>query len=325
MQRSINVAIVAGIAAIGCSLAFGAAAETADEDCSGWFPDWKCEREARPPGSTRPMSMPYLFEDPFITTEAQAVGIWHDTPNKSVFQGGEAGVIALQLRLAITEDLAFIATRDGLTFLRPDNAILPDDEDMMDVTVGFKYALIRSGNWIVTPSLRYEIPLGAKRLFQGQGDGVLIPAASAAWSTGDFHVIGSLGAQVPFDGDQDSTSIFYNLHLDYALGEHFSPFIEVGGMHWTNAGNGSQTVHSTVGRVPLSAAQALLGTGGFEGYDVANLGSGGVEGNDIVTMAWGARFPIDSKLSLGLAYERAISDRKDIFKQRVTAMVTKSF
>jgi len=319
MNRPIHIAFTL------CMALVASAGIAVAEECPTWLPDVHCDRQARPEGSTRPMSMPYLFEDPFITTEAQLVGIWHDTPNRSVFQGGNVGVIALQLRLALTEDLAFIATKDGVTFLRPDNAILPDDDDLMDITVGFKYAAYRSGSLIVTPSLRYEIPLGAHKLFQGQGDGVLIPAASFAWGMDDFHVIGALGGQIPFDTAQDSTSLFYNLHLDYALGAHFSPFVEVNGIHWTSGGDGTQAVTTTVGTLSLAAAQAALGTGPFEGFDVANLGSAGVAGNDIVTMAWGARFPVDDKTSLGLSYEREISDRKDIFKQRVTAMVTRSF
>jgi len=86
-------------------------------DCSGLLPDFNCEREARPEGHVAPMSMPYLFEDPYITTELNLVGIYHDFPSDSVFDGGEAGVIALQARLALTERLAFIATKDGYTIL----------------------------------------------------------------------------------------------------------------------------------------------------------------------------------------------------------------
>ena len=316
---------------------FGGRAQAQDE-CPTLFPDLRCTREARPEGSIMPMSFPYLFEDPYITTGAQFVGIWHEFPNDSAFRGGYAGVLALQARLAITDRLAFIATKDGFTMFRPDvrqsdvnpelsnTALLQDEEDFMDVTLGFKYALFEwpEKNLIVTPSLRYEIDLGEHDIFQGQGDGVFILATSAGWFYENWHLIADLGGQIPIDDDKDSSSIFYNIHIDHAfevqndIVEFVVPFIELSGLHYTGSGDGSSNVNTTLGKVPLDVAQSLLGTGAFEGADIANLGSSGISGADLVTMAWGVRIPLKQGVSLGAAYERPISNRKDIFGQRVT-------
>lgn len=84
------------------------------KQCQGWFPDFaaSCERQGRYQGFIPPMTMPYLFEEPFITTGLSGYGIWHEFPNESAFQGGDAWVAALQARIAITDRLALIATKD---------------------------------------------------------------------------------------------------------------------------------------------------------------------------------------------------------------------
>ena len=251
-------------------------------------------------------------------------------------------MIALQARLALTDRLAFIATKDGFTFLKPDNALLEDEEGFMDVTVGLKYAVIddREAGLIVTPSLRYEIPLGNDDVLQGRGDGVFIPAVAVGWGPNDVHLIADLGAQLPVDGDADSASIFYNIHLDESFAVDFIPgsdfivpFIELNAMHWVDGGDGSSTIDlKGPGRLPLRTAQdALFGgvnstaTRRYEGADVANLGSSGVAGEHLVTMAWGVRVPFRNGVSFGFSYDRALSQRQDIFEQRATWMLAYDF
>lgn len=333
---ALAVLIVLGFATGGASTALAT-------DCEGgeWFPDFQCDREARPAGRIAPMSMPYLFEDPYIVTEVNLVGIYHNFPSDSVFEGGEAGVLALQARVALTDRLAFIATKDGYTVLRPDNGLLENEEGFMDISAGFKYAVIddREKGLIVTPSLRFEIPIGADDLFQGRGDGVFIPAVSASYAPGDIQVIADFGAQLPIDGDADSTSIFYNIHLNQAFpmdliprATHFVPFIELNGTTWVDSGDGSSTVDLRgPGRLPLKTAQNVLYAAGitadrrFEGADIANLGSTGMAGEDLITMAWGFRVPFDYGMTLGFSYERVLSQRKDIFEQRATWMAAYEF
>jgi hypothetical protein len=277
------------------------------------------------------MSSPYLFEDPFITTNVNAVGIWHDFPESSVFDGGDAWVAAVQARVAITDRLALIATKDGYAFFNSKNGVLDDEDGFFDIAAGLKYAIIdmRESNFILSGILRIDIPVGNDEVFSGNGESVLQPSLSSAWGIGDFHVIGDFGARVPFDRDKESTSLFYHLHLDYAVLSFLVPFVEMSGYHWTKGGDGTFAVDTTLApplnTVPLSTAQAATGTGRFEGADVVNLGSEGVGGNDLITLAFGIRFPVLDHVSLGVSYEFPVTSREDIFNQRVTMMVTLEF
>ena len=312
----------------------GTAFASSDEsNCSGFLPDFSCDRPARPQHFAAPMTFPYLFEEPFVSTELQLVGIKHDFPERSVFAGGEAGVIALQIRVALTEKLAFIATKDGLTMFRPSLGLLHDTNDFMDMTVGFKYALIemeRDGRtFTLTPHVRYEIPMGANNLFQNNGDGVMIPGVSWGWGANRTHVLGSIGAQLPIDGGANSTSMFYNLQVGYAVTDTFIPFVAVNGMHWTDGGDGMNIVDTSIGNLTLNQVQAALAPNlartRFEGADIANLGTKDIAGADLVTLALGARAVLSDNVSVGFSYEHAVSSRKDIFEDRMTVMTTYNF
>jgi len=326
--------------AIGLQLVAGSALALPREECPTWFPDFRCERQGRYDGFVDPVTMPYLFESPFITTGLQFVGIWHDFPRSSVFQGGQAGVLALQARVAITDRLAFIATRDGFMVLSTDSTlpgtntrVLDDQTGWMDIAAGFKFALfdMPEHDFIFTPALRFQIPVGQQKVFQGNGSGLIIPSFSFAkgfsedFAGGylkDLHVIGSFGSNVPFNSDKNNTNIFYNFHLDYAVWKYLVPFVELNGVHYVNSGNGGTKVKTTVGHITLNAAQGALQTGPFDGFDVANLGSRGIDNRNTVTMAGGIRIPIGRKFSIGVAYEHYIAGNRDIFKQRVTTALS---
>jgi len=307
------------------------AARSADEECPTFFPDFRCDRSGRYEGFVMPMSSPYLFEDPFITTSLSAHGIWHDFPKSSVFNGGDAWVAALQARVAVTDRLAFIATKDGYVFLDSHNPVLDDEEGFFDISAGLKYAIIDrpEDNFILSGIARIDIPVGNDQVFSGNGDGVFTPSVSTAWGIENFHVIADLGGRIPFDRDKESTSLFYNLHLDYGIASFLVPFAELNGYHWTDSGDGTFAVDTTLAppndTLPLGIAQTALGTGRFEGADLVNLGSQNVGGHDLVTLAFGLRFPIGRHISLGFAYEFPITHREDIFKQRVSSNLTLEF
>ncbi len=333
---------VFSIAAVVFALGAGGAWAEEGDDCPTLFPDFRCEREGRFENFVQPMGFPYLFEDPFITTGANLVGIWHGFAENRGLQEGYAGVLALQLRLAITDRLAFIATKDGLFMFRPDTQnrdafvtlpnpdrkTLRDDEGFMNMTVGFKYAawVDEENDFIFTPAFRYEIPLGNDDVFQGRGDGILIPSATFAWgATDQLRFIGGMGGQIPVSTSKESTSFFYNAHAQYHVAKYFVPFVEMNGIHWTDGGNGQlklNTKRSLGANVNLNTAQAVFGTGSFEGADVANLGSKGIAGENLVVLGFGFRVPLNKHLVFGVSYDRAVKGDEHLFDERVTAMAT---
>jgi len=313
------------------ALLIGSAARADDDGCPTFFPDFSCDRSGRYEGFVMPMASPYLFEDPFITTGVSAYGIWHDFPESSVFDGGDAWVVAVQARVAITDRLALIATKDGYVFLDSKNGVLDDEQGFFDIGAGLKYAIVDrpEDDFILSGIARLDIPVGDDEVFSGNGDGVFVPSLSGAWGIGNLHLIGDLGGRIPFDRDKESTSLFYHLHVDYAIAPFLVPFAELSGIHWTDSGDGSFRVDTTLAppldTVDLSTAQAALGTGSFEGIDLVNLGSADVGGHDLLTLAFGVRFPVIAHTSFGVAYEFPITHRQDLFNQRVSMNLTVEF
>ena len=117
-----------------------ARAAHAQEDCDKLFPDLTCDRSGRFAGFEKPIVQPYLFEDPFITTGLYPYYVWHQFPESSALEGGEAHVAAAQIRVAVTDRLAIIATKDGYMWKRPDNPLLRHTGGWMNLAFGAKYA-----------------------------------------------------------------------------------------------------------------------------------------------------------------------------------------
>jgi hypothetical protein len=312
---------------MGISLAPTLAGAAQPEDCPQWFPDFRCDRQGRYEGFTMPVTMPFLFEEPFNTTNVSVHVVHHQFPDDSIIDGGHATVLAVQARVAITDRLAFIATKDGYVWFRPGHDLLRDQQGFFDITAGLKYVLIDrpEDNFILSPMVRFDMPTGSSGVFSGNGDGVIIPSVAWAWGWGDFHIVSHLGGRVPFDGDKESTSLFYNFHLDYVVQEHFVPFVELNGTHWTSSGDGTLDIRTRIGVLPLGVVQGALGHGRGEGNDVVNLGSQGVAGNDIVSMAVGARFPITKHIHAAFAFEFPVTSREDLLKQRSSVNLTYEF
>jgi len=319
-----NVLIGALCAALGL-LGEAPAARALPPECPLLFPDFRCERHGRYEGFVPPMTNPFLFEDPFITTGLSAWGVWHQFPNSSILEGGDLWAAALQARVAITNRLAFIATKDGWVDFNPRLDLMENATGFANISFGFKGSLVDRPDipFILSPSLRLELSNGSADILQGFGSGVLIPALSAAWGREHFHAIGMVGGQVPLNTNEQSTSFIYYLHLDYAVHPHIVPFVELAGFHYTDGGDGRTKVRLDGGtHVPIGTAFSLLGVPGQEGYDYTNLGAPGVAGNNIVVGAVGLRVPINRHLFLGASWEHVLTNREDVIRQRATANVT---
>lgn len=118
-------------------------------------------------------------------------------------------IYALQLRYAVDERLAIIATKDGIVDMKPD-AVLNDESGLANLAGGVKYAFYKDGEAgsIGTVGLRYEAPTGAKRVLMGRGDGSINPFVTGAWALGcddtPLNVVGATGLRLAFD-DKDSS------------------------------------------------------------------------------------------------------------------------
>ncbi|WP_282607171.1 transporter [Pelagibius sp. Alg239-R121] len=251
-----------------------------------------------------PLTNPIFNETPHITTEARAFYFYHALPNDFVTGGGDVNLAALQLRVAITDRLGFIATKDGYADFDFDE-VLPDESGFANVALGFKYALISrpEDETILTAGLRYEIPINDLETggieLQGDGDGFLNPFLTGSTVYGDFGLQASVGANVALDADEDTSILHYSLHGDYELFEGFFPLVELNG--FTAIDNGKRT----------TGALADL-----DGVDVLNFGS--EDRDTTVTAGGGFRYRFDDNIQLGLGAETPITDKDDtIFDYRV--------
>jgi hypothetical protein len=294
----------------------------ADEaKCDGLLPDFRCERQARYDGFVAPLSMPYVFEDPFATTGLSAHYIWHEFPDQSITAGGSATVYALQIRVALTDRLSLIATQDGYMQFRPDLALLDDHEaGWMNWMAGVKYSLIElpEERFILSPSLRYQAAQGSSDVLAGNGNGIWLPGVSFGWGPGPVRILGSVVAELPVNGRDNSSPLFWNLHVAWPLPLGFTPLVELNGIHIMSDGDGEMPVQLVNGaEIPIQTAFEALGVEPEEGNDVLNFGSQGVDGNDIVSFTVGARMQLMREVSLGVGWEHPVTRRKDLLQNRL--------
>lgn len=227
-----------------------------------------------------PASHPVTFEDPRQSTELRPIFAYHKIDDSFVTGGGDAQVYALQARLKITDDLSFIATKDGLVVLKLDD-VVNDDEGVADVGAGLKYSIYRTDSEIVTLGLRYELPVGKEAIFQGQGDGAINPFVSAGAAVGNLNLMAGSGLRIAMD-DSDSSFWDLDLHADYKI-EKFYPLLEVSMIHTYAGGD----------RLPIPD----------EGEDFFNFGASQGAGKNLLAMGVGARYRCTDDIDVGAVYQ----------------------
>lgn len=245
-----------------------------------------------------PVANPIFFEDPIIRSEIRPIFAYHRIDSGFVTGDGDAQLYAVQLRYAITDRLAFIATQDGYFDVHTD--ALGDINGWMDLAAGFKYALIDdvANQFILTPGFTFFIPLGDDEVFQGRGSGEWNVFVSAEKGFNDFHLTGNLGLRFPHDTDEQSTILHYSLMADYYVSRWFIPFVVANG--WTVLAEGNN--------IPLSS----------EGYDVINFGSSLADGVTQMTLGGGFRSRLLDNVDFGFAYEKAVISPEGLTDDRFT-------
>ena len=255
-----------------------------------------------------PVAQPIFNEPAQITTEIRPIYIYHEIPNSFPSDGGTVHAIAVQLRAAITERLAFIATKDGWMDIKFDNT-LKDEDGFLNIAAGFKYAVLSDpeNDTFVTVGLRYEAPTGNLKTavkgvadsditLQGNGDGMIDVFVTGTRPIGEKAAIqASLGYDGAIDSDKNSSFLHASIHGDYEIVKNLYGILELSMI--ATADNGDE-----------------IDIGSFEGEDVFNFGN--EDSDTIFPFAVGARYRVTDNFILGTAYEFPL-DHKDITQQRV--------
>lgn len=244
-----------------------------------------------------PVSVPTLNEDPRMSTELRPMFMYTSIANDFVTGGGNYQVAALQARVALTERIGFIATKDGYVWLRPDHTV-PSNSGFANLAFGFKGSVWQDEESasIFTVGLRYEAPWGNQDVLQGKGDGLLNPFISAAKGFDDVHVQLYAGPRIAISG-QDSSFFDGSLHVDYQLWNLY-PLAELNWVYVYDAGR----------RLPIAQ----------EGFDLVDIGSSDAFGESVVTTALGLRYRIVEDLDFGVTGEFPLTSDSGIFGWRVT-------
>ncbi len=252
--------------------------------------DWKAR-------TISPVTNPIFFEDAVIRSEIRPIFAYHNI-HDDFLGGGDAQLYALQIRYALTDRLAFIATQDG--YFDINNDAIANPEGWMDIALGFKYALIDDieSEFILTPGFTFHIPTGERDVFQGRGGGEWNLFVSTQKGYGDLHLSGNLGVRLPNNGSEQSTMLHYSAMVDYHTCRWFIPFITFNAF----------TVLDEGGNIPLNT----------EGYDVINFGSSNTRNRTQGALGAGFRSRILDNVDLGFAYEKAVIKPEGLFDDRFT-------
>lgn len=248
-----------------------------------------------------PVTNPIFFESPLAQSEVRPLFLHHRLDSGFV-GGGSVNVYAVQLRYAVNDRLAIIATKDG--FIETDTPGIGNRDGWGDLAAGVKYAIYKDDEKqaVITPGITFSLPTGSMEVFQGDGSGVINAFVSATKGWDSLHLTGNLGVQVPLDGDKDTANLHYSVMLDYYTCQWFIPFVAFNAFTTLSDGNG-------------------LGITS-EGFDLINFGSANGSGTTQGTVGFGFRSRLVENLDLGFAYEvGVIEDGADIFKDRFTVDV----
>lgn len=245
-----------------------------------------------------PLTNPVFNETPYITTEARGIYMYNEIPDGDDFvtDGGHINLGALQLRVALTERLGFIATKDGYADAHF-NEVLDDESGFANIAFGFKYAVLDDieNDSIVTVGLRYELPIADLETggieLQGHGNGFINPFVTGAMNFADVGLQASVGANIAVDPDVDTSILHYSLHADYELFDGFFPLLELNGF------------------TPIDHGDRYSGTlGNLDGVDLLNFGSD--DRGTTITAGGGFRYQFTDNIQIGVGAETPLTNKE---------------
>jgi hypothetical protein len=257
--------------------------------------------------AVRPISAPYFHEDSFVTTDVRAWYVAHDfdSDTQGVLGNGSATVMAVQVRVALTESLQFVAYKDGHTEF-DDALALGDNSGWNDIGAGVKWAFIQDweNQFHMAAGIGYEFSFGDEDVLQDSDELRLWVSANKGFDK--LHLGATVNAILSED---DSDSLLGNsdmltlpLHADYYLSEWFSPVVEINGYF---------------------AQDDFASPVDFSGVDAGSLPGG--DGNDTYTIAFGGELRVIEGLGLRVAYETELNDNVSLFGDRWTVSAVYEF
>lgn len=248
-----------------------------------------------------PITNPILSKDPRSNTFARFLFINNVIPASNALAGGDFQVYALQVNIALTERLNFIADKDGIASLNPNG--LPGRTGFLNIAAGLKYTFLRDveNQTLGAVGFLYEAPTGESKVFQGDGDGVMtIFGTFGQEFANKAHFLMTTGFQFPFNRSFNSTMFYASAHLDKQLFGWLYPLVELNYFYYAA---GADTLPAGVG----------------EGDGLLNLGTSGVAGNSLLFGAVGLKAILSEHLQAGVAYEFPITKTRDLLESRITA------
>lgn len=278
----------------------------------------------------RPISNPTKFDLAVPGTSIHPIYMYHRLPSKidttagKLDLDGDVNLFAIQFEYAFNERLSLVATKDGYVDFNPDNT-LDSETGFADLAAGLKYAFILDPvqQLALSGSAVIELPTGDEEIFQGNGDGGLDLSLSALKLHNKWQFAGALGAYLPFDNDEESTTGFVSAHVGYNLTNKWYVLGELNWFTVLSRGDGSADFGNPEG-APDNLVPSIIE---FEGGDLFNLGAiNSDENRDIVTAAVGLRYKFNDMADFGVAYELPLTDDEaNLMDDRITVDLVLSF
>jgi hypothetical protein len=241
-----------------------------------------------------PLTSPYFHEDSFVTSDVRFWYVHHEFTGGSPIGRGDATVIAVQARVALTDRFQFVAYKDGYLSLDTEGI---DESGMNNIAAGLKWNFFRcwESNLHLSAGAGYELAAGKEEVLQDYDEWRFWTSANKGF--GPLH----LGATANYFLPGGSEGLFepverlsWHLHADYRLTDAFSPVLEVNGYHSLTQESGSAP---------------------FSGVDVANIGG---KDEDVITAGLGGEWRFSDRFAARLAYEAPLTDNLDLFGYRYT-------
>ncbi len=269
----------------------------------------------------RPITNPTLFDTALPQTKIHAVMMHQTLPDHIdttlglIPLGGDMQVYGIQAELALNERFSLVAIKDGYIDFQPENT-LKRTNGWANISVGAKWA------WLYQPEsemasafqLVYEIPSGNSDVWQGEGDGQLIPTLLYLHTFDKVQYSNAFGFRIPLD-DSESTHFYTSHHVGFRLTDWLYPLVEVNWFHLVDPGDGSP-------RFPNQAGGLVPAIARFEAGDLVNWGAANARANDdLVTLGIGfrAEVPFLNNADLGFAWEFPLTDEEaSIMEDRFT-------